>query len=82
VKKRSDPTQIVREIYDKLSLDERFYGGSLDAMLATPMLQLDEELLAPKRTLVRRRRTSFSSTRGIIRFFDFCCDSYTRAARA
>jgi hypothetical protein len=48
VKKRSDPTQIVREIYDKLSLDER-YGGSLDGMLATPMLQLDEELLAPKR---------------------------------
>jgi hypothetical protein len=47
VKKRSDPTQIVREIDDKLSLDEHC-GGSLDAMLATPMLQLGEELLAPK----------------------------------
>jgi endonuclease III-like uncharacterized protein len=50
-------------------VDER-HGGSLDAMLSTPTLQLRQDLLA-QRGSVQKRRTRFFSMRGLIRYLSW-----------
>jgi hypothetical protein len=64
---------------EKLSLDGR-YGGSLDAMLATPMLQLGEERLAQK-GIGPETADSILLNAGHHPIFDFCC-GFLHEARA